>query len=145
MSAPSIADIFGGILGFALGPIFVNGDATVYDVKVFLAVNTICMILFALPTILFFREKPKYPASMLKITQAEHSPWEEFKKLIKIRNFNLLAINFAFMLTVLDLIALLIDPITEVVGYTGTEKVIIAIIFDFFGCIGLFIIKFMLD
>jgi MFS family permease len=32
ISAQSFAFIIGGILGFAIGPIFVNGDATVGDI-----------------------------------------------------------------------------------------------------------------
>jgi hypothetical protein len=38
------------------------------------------MLIFALPTIFFFREKPKFPASTLKIEQNDdHSVWQEFK------------------------------------------------------------------
>ena len=49
------------------------------------------------------------------------------------------------MTTIYDLIALLIDPLTADVGYTGAEKGILAVIFCFFGSIGLVIIKVMLD
>jgi hypothetical protein len=87
-----MAFIFGGILAFALGPIFVNGNIdpddpdfdpnnvpTEGDVKVFLVVNTIAMIIFAAPLIFLFREKPKFPASTLKLVKSEHSVWTEFK------------------------------------------------------------------
>jgi len=49
------------------------------------------------------------------------------------------------MTTIYDLVALLIDPLTADVNYTGAEKGILAVIFCFCGSIGLFIIKFMLD
>jgi len=57
----------------------------------------------------------------------------------------LLAINFAFMTTIYDLIALLIDPLTRDVGYSGAEKGILAVIFCLCGMAGLVVIKVMLD
>jgi len=75
------------------------------------------MVLFALPAIFLFREKPEFPPSHIKIVPTDHSPWQEFKELIKIKNFNLLAINFAFMTTIYDLIALLVSPLTAQEGY----------------------------
>jgi hypothetical protein len=103
------------------------------------------MITFALPAIIFFREKPKFPASALKLEKSEHSIWTEFLKLIKIKNFCLLSINFMFMTTIYDLIALLIDPLTKDLDYTGGEKGILAVIFCFTGVGGLILIKFLLD
>lgn len=120
-------------------------NATVADVNRFLCWQTLFMVLFAFPTLPFFREKPKFPPSTLKITVTEHSVWQEFKELIKIKNFVLLTITFGFMTCIYDLIALLIDPLTANVDYTGPEKSLLAVIFCVFGSIGLVIIKFMLD
>jgi hypothetical protein len=49
------------------------------------------------------------------------------------------------MTTIYDLIALLIDPLTEDLDYTGGEKGLMAVIFCFTGSIGLIAIKYMLD
>jgi len=49
------------------------------------------------------------------------------------------------MTTIYDLIALLIDPLTRDVGYSGAEKGILAVIFCVCGMGGLVVIKVMLD
>lgn len=49
------------------------------------------------------------------------------------------------MTTVYDLIALLIDPLTDGVDYSGAEKGILAVVFCVFGMMGLIVIKIMLD
>jgi hypothetical protein len=49
------------------------------------------------------------------------------------------------MTTIYDLIALLIDPLTKDLGYSGGEKGLLAVIFCFFGSFGLIAIKYMLD
>lgn len=146
MAAQSLAFIIGGILGFIIGPLFVSTkDPSLGQINNFLLVQTGAILAFGLPAIFLFREKPEFPPSLLKIEKMEHSPWQEFKKLVKIKNFVLLSINFAFMTTVYDLIALLIDPLTTGVGYTGIEKSILAVIFCVFGMFGLIVIKVMLD
>jgi hypothetical protein len=50
-----------------------------------------------------------------------------------------------FMTTIYDLIALLIDPLTADLNYSGAEKGALAAIFCLFGSFGLIAIKYMLD
>jgi len=64
---------------------------------------------------------------------------------MKMKNFVLLAFNFAWMTTVYDLIALLVGLLVANVGYSSAETGSLGVLFCIGGVIGLVVIKFMID
>mmetsp|Transcript_39360 Transcript_39360/g.28475 ORF Transcript_39360/g.28475 Transcript_39360/m.28475 type:complete len:164 (-) Transcript_39360:541-1032(-) len=144
VSAQSFAFIVGGIAGFILGPIFVRENATLEDVETLMFYQCILVTIFALPTLIFFNERPRIPASIASVTVSTKSTWEEFKVLMGNLNFHLLLWNFTCSIIIYDLIALLVDPLTE--GYfEGFQISAFAITFVIFGVFGLVAVTKVID
>lgn len=114
------------------------------DVETLMFYQCILVTIFALPTLIFFTERPRIPASIASVTVSTKSTWEELKVLMGNLNFHLLLWNFTFSIIIYDLIALLVDPLTE--GYfEGFQISAFAITFVMFGVFGLVIVTRIID
>mmetsp|Transcript_23459 Transcript_23459/g.36141 ORF Transcript_23459/g.36141 Transcript_23459/m.36141 type:complete len:171 (+) Transcript_23459:863-1375(+) len=150
----SLSNPLGCIFGLALGPFFVfesdkdDHEAGKEHMRTFMLFCAVVGTLMSIPTLIFFREKPKYyPSKIAKnsMTKKKYSQVKDLKMLGRNCNYYLMVMTFMSLYGVYTCLGAVINNIVSPYGFTATDSSILGATFIVSGLIGSFYFSAMLD
>jgi MFS transporter, FLVCR family, feline leukemia virus subgroup C receptor-related protein len=118
------------------------------EFEFFLLIQSIIVTILSVPSLIFLREEPPSPPSVLlrdKDSIVEMSMVDSLKSLFKNRNYMFMFGSFNFLYGLYSAIAAVITSFTTPYGYETSDVSIICVVFSVSGILNSFFIGTLLD